>query len=393
MPKTKQAVEQAAQLKIYIPQLDRFEAKLLEWTAQDKFQAMVIKVMRYGAPIFEGCYGKSTNEYGVHMDTIFPIFSNTKPIIGTLFMILQEEGNLEMDDPVSRFLPEYDHGGWEKIHIWHLLTHTSGFTDGELEEYINEYVKDELKIKRPDDNSPQEDWKKYDDKIKKALGLPEDTDIWKALSLRVKLKRPPRDKSMSYCNHGYSVLTDVLCAAAGESIDSYAQRVLFEPLGMVDTHWILPKEKWGRVLGRNERCVGHGYINSEELYKSESGVGGLKSTVIDMSNFAQMILGEGRYNNQRILSPASVREMGKNQNETHINQWDAWGLGWNYRSTKVDDAGTLRSARSLEHGGWAGHRILVDREYGLSVIMYMGEYNDSYGDFGRINNMIVAALE
>ncbi len=395
MPKTKQAVEQAARLKLYIPQLDRLEERLLEWTAQDRFQALVVKAMRHGVPIFEGCYGTSTNEYGVHMDTIFSVASNTKPIIATLIMILLEEGRLELENPIKRFLPEYTGGGRENIQLWHFLTHTSGIVEDELQKGIDHYVKEELKIERPADNSPEEEWERYHLKIKEALELPEDygyNKVWETLALRIELKNKPHTV-MSYCNHGYQKLKEVICAVTGETIDSYAQRVLFNPLGMVDSHWILPKEKWGRVLGRNERCMGYGWINSEDNYTRESGAGGLKTTANDMSRFCEMILGEGRYNGQRILSPASVREMTKNYNTALTSHWDAWGLGWNYRGKKVDDAGVLRSERAVEHGGWAGHKFLVDPEYGLSVIAYMGEYSDSFGDWGRINNMIIAAME
>ena len=341
MPKTQQAVERAAELKIYLPQLDKLEEKLINWTEQERYQALVIRVNRYGTPIFEGCYGTSTNNSGVRTDTIFPVFSNSKIIIATLIMILLEDGCLKLEEPVFRFLPEFTGGGKENINIWHLLTHTSGLSgEGEVE-------------------------------------------------------HPPR-KVMMYNNYGYQTLKDIICAITGESIDAYAQRVLFGPLGMIDSHWILPKEKWGRVLGRNERCMGYGWINSEECYTSESGAGGLKTTVNDMISFCEMIRNKGRYNGHRVLSPASVFEMTKNHNPEFTNPFDSWGLGWNYRSTKVDNAGDLRSASSIEHGGWAGHRFLVDPEYGLTVVKYSGSYGEHDGElsiWGRISNMIIAACE
>lgn len=396
MPKTQQAVEQAAKLKLYIPQLDKLEERLLEWTEADRFQALVIKAMRYGVPIFEGTYGTSTNKYGVHMDTIFSVASNTKPIIATLIMILLEEGRLELENPIKRFIPEYDGGGRKNIQLWHFLTHTSGIIDDELYKSVDAYVKDELGVERPDDDSTEDDWNKYHEKIKQAMGLPEDYDygkVWDTISLHVELKNQPRSL-MSYCNHGYGMLKEVICAITGETIDAYAQRVLFNPLGMVDSHWILPKEKWDKVLGRNERCTGYGWINSEGNYSRESGAGGLKTTANDMSRFGEMILGEGSYNNQRILSPASIREMTKNYNTTFTNPWDSWGLGWNYRGIKVDDAGVLRSECAVEHGGWAGHKILIDPSHGVSVITYTGEYSENgFFDYGRINNMIIAALD
>ena len=341
MPKTRQAVEQAAQLKIYTPQLDRLEDKLNEWIEQERYQALVIKVNRYGVPIFEGCYGTSTNDSGVSLDTIFPVMSNSKLIISALIMTLLEGGYLKLEEPVFRFIPEYTGGGRENINIWHLLTHTSGLNDeGEI---LN----------------------------------------------------PPR-KVMLYCNYGYNKLRDIICAITGESIDNYAQRVLFGPLGMLDTHWVLPEHKWGRVLGRNEKCMGYDWINSESCFVNESGAGGLKSTVNDMIKFCEMILNKGRYENNRVLSPASVHEMTKNHNPEFENPFDSWGLGWNYRGTKVDNAGDLRSADAIEHGGWAGHRLLVDPVYGLTVVKYSGSYGEHDGElsiWGRISNMIIAACE
>ena len=404
MPKTRQAVEQAAQLKIYTPQLDKIEARLLEWTEQERYQALVIKAMRHGVPIFEGCYGTSTHEYGVQMDTIFPVASNTKPIIAALLFILLEDGRLELNDPIKKFIPEYDGGGKENIRIWHFLTHTSGIIDDQFYKTVDEYVKQELKIEHPGEDAEEKDWDEYNNKIKKALELPEDTDsrkVWNIISYKGgKVQHEPR-KVMSYCNHGYQVLKEVVCAASGESIDNYAQRVLFGPLGMCDTHWVLPEHKWGRTLGRNEKCTGYGWINSEGNYTSESGSGGLKTTANDMARFCEMILGGGKYNDKRVLSPAGVREMTDNYNNYLPGESDSWSLGWNYRGRKVDNEGVLRSPRAIEHGGWAGHRIMVDPERKISVILYFGEYDPAqnikaagmYDEFGRINNMIIAACE
>ncbi|MCL2097051.1 MAG: beta-lactamase family protein [Oscillospiraceae bacterium] len=393
MPKTKQAVEQAAQLKLYPAQLDVLEERLLEWIAQDKYQALVIRAARYGVPVFEGCYGTSTHEYGVKSDTIFPIFSCTKPITAALIFKLLEEGRLELSNYVSTFLPEYTGGGREKTNLAHLLTHTHG-VDDEFWKSADNYVKEELKVERPGENSTGEDWDKYNSDLRKAMGLPEDyKDVWDAVCLRVELKNTP-GKVMAYSNYGYDRLKEIICAITGESIDSYARRVLFEPLGMIDSHWVLPEEKWGRVLGRNERCMGYGYINSERCYKNEGGGNGLKTTVNDTANFCEMILNDGRFNGRRILSPASIRQMTSNYNTSLPNQWDSWALGWNYRGTKVDDAGVLRSPGSVEHGGWAGHKISIDGEQGLSVICYSGVYNDdSFYALGMINNMIIAACE
>ena len=392
MPKTKQAVEQAAKLKLYLPQLDALEERLLEWIEQDRYQACMIKVMRHGMPIFEGAYGTSTNESGVGLDTISPIFSSTKPVVATLIFILLEQGRLELEDKACKFLPEYTGGGRENTNLVHLLTHTHGY-DGDLDKAVDNYIKEELKIELPQDGWKDEDWQKYNSELKKALELPEDGSIWHAVRKRVDLVNQP-GKVMSYGNYGYDILRDIICAVTGGSIDEFAQRVLFGPLLMLDSHWTLPKEKYGRVLGRGERCVGHGWINSENCYNNQGGGTGLKTTVNDMSRFCEMILGNGKYNNRRIISPASIKQMNSNYNSSLPNPWDSWSLGWNYRGTKVDDGGVLRSSDSIEHGGWAGYKLLVDREHGLSAVCSIGQYDDdSFPGWGRIHNMIIAAFE
>lgn len=397
MSKTIQAVKMADTLKLHIPQLDRMEETLLDWTKRDEmFQALVIKATLGGIPIFEGVYGTNTKEGGVRIDTIFPVASNTKPIIAALLMILEEEGKLDLSEPVCRFLPEYVTNGRKIIQLWHFLTHTSGINDEELNCGSHTYIKERFGLEKPGDNPTEEEWNQYWSRVKQELELPADCEWNKmrdTLSLCVELKHKPREL-MLYCNHGYQKLKDVICRITGENIDTAAQRMLFEPLGMKDSYWVVPKEKWSRILGRNERCMGYPWINTEDNYTNESGSGGLKTTVGDMARFCEMILGEGRYNNHRILSPASIRAMTSNYNAALQNSWASWGLGWNYCGVKVDDTGMLCSKRALDHGGWAGHKILVDPEYGLSVICYSAVYNTSTAQyFTRINNMIIAAID
>lgn len=88
---------------------------------------------------------------------------------------------------------------------------------------------------------------------------------------------------------------------------------------------------------------------------------GLKTAVVDLCRFCDMVLSQGQLNGVNILSPASIREMSENHNFDMKNAWDTWGLGWNLRGRKKDDAGVLRSAVSLEHGGWVGSKVLCDQ--------------------------------
>lgn len=263
----------------------------------------------------------------------------------------------------------------------------------------------------PEDEASDEEWTAFKRAVHEKLGLtfdPECRDRLQDPNYIISLKLPvnygPRSH-MTYCNYGYQRLKDIIDAVTGEPIDQFAQRVLFHPLGMHDTYWRVPKEKWGRILGRNEKCMGFPWINSEASHQNESGSGGLKTTPNDITRFCQMILNGGELNGVRVLSKASVREMTANHNDGMSlkgnTDWSAWGLGWNIRCDKMDDSGCLRSPGCLDHGGWAGHKIFADPETGLVFAMYGGEYNPRdmkpgsrpFTWLGEVSNVLYSALD
>lgn len=411
MPITKQALENAATLGLRPERFQILEDMLHRYIEQDRIQALVVKATRHGFPIFEGTYGRNTKEYGVRMDTIFPVASNTKPIIATLLLILQEDGLLDLTEPVWHYLPEFHVGGRENICLWHFLTHTSGLRDEEIWPAMGEYAEKEMGLTPPpdDETTTHEEWVAFAKKVCAHLGIeydPEERDRLRdpeyIISLKLPVNNAPRSH-MTYCNYGYQRLKDVIDVVTGESIDDFAQRRLFHPLGMLDTYWRVPREKWPRILGRSDRCTGVPWINSENNYLNESGSGGLKTTVEDITRFMRMILGGGILDGVRILSKASVREMLTNQNNGVPSNGDvhysSWGLGWNIRGEKKDDVGNLRSPACLDHGGWAGAKIVCDPETGLTLAIYAGEYEylaenkEFFNYLGPITNVIYSAFD
>ena len=208
---------------------------------------------------------------------------------------------------------------------------------------------------------------------------------------------------MFYCNYGCQILKWIVDEITKEPIDSFAQKRLFNPLNMIDTHWRVPENKYGRILGRGERCEGYPYINSKQYYQSESGSGGLKTTVCDITNFGRMILNKGEFDGNRVLSGRSVEEMTRNHNgdvnfeKKAENIYAAWGLGWNIRCEKKDDTGLLRSANCIDHGGWAGTKFVVDPDFDLTAAIFTAEYKQDEiklpsAIYGNIMNVIYSAL-
>ena len=405
MPVVKNALDNAAMLGIRPGRLEVLENYLQKYFREDKRQAGIVKFCRYGTPVFEGFYGVSTKEYGLKPDTIFRVASITKPVISALLHILQEDGLVDLNDPVRRYLPEFEGGGREKIQVWHFLTHTSGIKEDEVYSAVDEYILKEFGLESPKDGSTHEDWQNYHRSVCQKMGLNPDapqndrlSDYGYVLSLKQPLLHAPRSH-MTYCNYGYQRLKNIIDAVTGEPIDTFARRVLFDPLAMPDTYWMLPENKWEKVLGRNERARGYPWINSKESFQDESGAGGIKSTVNDISNFMQMVLDKGVFNSNRILSKASIIQMGMNHNAgvpgSEDAEWSSWGLGWNYKNVKKDDTGMLRSASSLDHGGWAGTKIMLDPEFNVTAALFTAEYEepDVPPLYGPVINIFYSTLE
>jgi len=403
MPATKQAREDKS-LKIHLPQLERVDARLDMFLEEDQRQFIIVRAHRYGVPIYEYCGGVSTNDYGIKQDTISCVFSITKPVVAALTMKLLEDGLWDIYEPVGNYIDSFKGEGRDGICIWHLLTHTSGITDDGFAQHQLDFIEKEYGLTLPE-NASVEECRALEEQVREKMGIDKDTGYFGSCEVFLRSFKPEKEPGqlMSYNSLGYAYLGKLISRLSGMSIEDYGREALFDPLGMKDTHFILPKEKWPRVAGRNDKCTDYDYMNSERCFNNDNGGGGMKSTVIDMCRFGDMLLGGGTIDGARVLSPASVREMGIDHNYrlTATNPWDSWGLGFNVRSAKKDDAGVLRSAHSLEHGGWGGHKFMADPERGVTITMFTGEYRGDVftGDhpkprniFYIPNNMIIAAL-
>ncbi len=406
MPITKLALENLGVLGIRKERLEVLENLLQRFMKEDVRQAILIKVVKKGIPIFEGTYGRSSRDYGLKMDTIFQVCSISKPVIGTLLFMLQEDGLVDLADPVYKYLPEFNQGGREKICLWHFLTHTSGLMDDEIWNETKKYVVDELGMHEFKEDFTNEEVNAYFSEVREKLGiLPESkgrmADVEYVISLRLPIKKEPRSH-MTYFNYGFQRLKDVIEVASGESIDQYAKRKLFDPLGMQNTAWKLPKDLWHKVIGRFDEALASKWFNSDKNNENESGSGGMKTTIDDILKYQQMILNGGVYDGVRYLSKASLKLLSINHNQgvesNGSEEFSTWALAWNLKGNKKDDAGMLRSSTSIEHGGYAGTKILVDPEYDLAIACFSVEYerlvDEKYvGIMGKINNVIYAAFE
>jgi len=300
--------------------LRRLDGHFARYVDDGLLAGWLLTVTRHGKLVHVASYGNRDREAGlsVEPDTLWRIYSMTKPVTSVAAMMLYEEGAFELTDPVSKFIPSFKDmrvfvGGSdqrpvtvpaaEPVRIWHLLTHTSGLTYGF---HRSHPVDGMYRTAGFDLGSPP----KYT--------LAEACDRWAGLPL---LFEPGAEWN-------YSVSTDVLGrvveVASGQRLDEFFAQRLLGPLGMTDTAFYarpddLPRlaALYGRGIdGKAIRMDGMGRAaRSEPLMLS--GGGGLVSTAADYHRFTQFLLPSkdspaGELDGVRLLSPRTVAYMGRN---------------------------------------------------------------------------------
>ncbi len=317
--------------------------KLLQESLDNKWtNAVVALVVRNGSVAYYKSFGHDDidNRKPMPKDGIFRIASQTKAITSVAIMILYEEGKLLLDDPISKYIPEFKNPKvldkfYEKdttyttvpakreITVRDLLTHTSGISYAQIGEgELNSIY--------------------YKNKISCGLGLEMkllSTDIKKLGTLP--LLHQPGEKFTYGLN--VDVLGYLVEVLSGMSLDEFFQKRIFEPLGMKDTYFYLPSEKQSRLVnlylvstdGSLRKSPGYFEVNGERLkdYPKAKGIyfaggTGLSSTIWDYAIFLQMLLNDGEYNGSRILSRNGVRMMTMNQIGDLNNGLYKFGLGF-----------------------------------------------------------------
>jgi len=289
------------------------EKAVQELIDKKEYAGAITLVARNGKIVEWKTYGMQdlANNKPMEKDTIVRIYSMTKPITTVAAMMLNEEGKFQLDDPVSKYLPELKGlrvyvGPGDKteparreITIRDLMRHTSGFTYGLFgvsavdKMYLTKGVFD-----------PRTSLQQF---VSRLAALP--------------LKYQPGTK------FNYSVSTDVLGrvieVVSGQTLDAYFAEKIFKPLDMVDTGFYVPTEKVARFAVNYGPDLTHAeplkvvddpakspYLKSPAFL---SGGGGLGSTARDYARFCQMMLNGGELDGTRILKAETVAEMTKNQ--------------------------------------------------------------------------------
>jgi CubicO group peptidase (beta-lactamase class C family) len=342
--------------------LERIENWMQGYIDNGKSAGMLSLICRDGEIAQLSCrgYADIASASPMRPDTIFRIYSMTKPITSVALMTLMEQGRFELDDAAKRWIPAlgelevYQQGKIESdITIRQLLTHTAGFSYG--------FKPDEI----PLDKLYAKIWRQR---------LQDQTlqQLMQAL-LELPLLAQPGSRwhysvATDICGYLVELLTDMPLA-------DYLQQTIFDPLGMVDTAFEVSEEKIDRFatlygytpddpLAQLERNETSPYISaiSGIPVRLHSGGGGLTSTAPDYLRFAQMMLNRGELDGRRILEPATVDLMTRNHlpgrllplsfNGVAAGAYSGYGFGLGY-CINIDPANTA-AAGSLGDFAWGG---------------------------------------
>ena len=374
--------------------LERIDAMCQEAVSNGDLPGMVALVARRGKIVLHKAYGMADVQTGRAMKTndIFRIASQTKAITATAVMILWEEGRFQLDDPISKYIPEFkepqllesfdesdssftttaaDH----EITIRHLLTHTSGIGYGIIDN-------DERFTKFYQKAGIIDAWTTepitIEQNIKKLAKLP--------------IHHNPGEQ-FTY-SEGLDVLGYLIEIISGMPFDEFLRKRLFDPLGMDDTWFYLPNPKADRLVAVHHLVDGQWAKFSDARFDVDypingaktffAGGAGLSSTARDYAVFLQMFLNGGEYNGIRILSRTTVESILGNQTGNLFWEFPHkfYGLAFAVVTDQGETKGGEGSKGTFDWGGYFNTQYFADpveQTIGILLKQTQGPVNDETG--------------
>jgi len=362
--------------------LARIDQMCEQAVEEGNLPGIVSLVARNGKIVHWKAYGMANNPEGrkLKRDDIFRIASQTKAITSTAVMMLWEEGKFRLDDPVSKYIPEfknmqvlksfrYSDTTWtgepvrSEITIRQLLTHTSGIGYGAIdgdERFRMIFHKAGIVDAFTSENIT------ISENIKKLAKMP--------------LHHHPGE-NYTY-SEGLDVLGYLIEIVSGTPFDEFLKTHIFDPLGMNDTRFYLPEEKAGRLVAVQHKVNGKWEKFPADFYDADypikgaktffSGGGGLSSTVKDYATFLQMYLNGGEYNGTRLLSRKTVDIILNNQigNIWGENSDTKFGLAFAVLTKTGETKGGKGSEGTFDWGGYFNTQYFADpKENIIGIIM------------------------
>lgn len=368
----------AAEKPVFSPEgIAALEMKMASYVEEGRVKGIATRLIRDGEVISDFHTGIRRQADGapVEDDTIWRIYSMSKPITGVGLMILWEEGKFQLDDPITKYFPEFeglqvfkglDDAGNPILApvsrpptVQELMSHTAGFGYGLAQgNYVDDRFRELEVFQSPDAN----------EMIRRVATIP--------------LKHEPG------VTWDYSISVDIQGALierlSGQSLGEFLQARVFAPLGMVDTAFFVPEEKYDRfsdVWGPNPE-TGEltalpmpSFLYRKDTIAFEGGGHGLVGTLDDYARFTQMLAQGGTLNGAKVLRPETVKMMATNflpegvfigHNGTTADPSAGGGFGLDFAVILNEDEAYPKG--SFMWGGAAGTWFWVDPVNKISFV-------------------------
>ena len=329
--------------------LERIAPVMQRWVDNGKIPGALTMIAREGRLVHFEKFGTQdvASAEPIGFDTIFRIYSMTKPITSIAVMMLYEEGHFQLGAPISEFIPAfkdmqiYTEGGADivdaetEMTIKHLLTHTSGLIyGGDGDHPINQRYRDA--------NYYRGDLAYMASELGKIPLYHDPGTAW---------------------NYGMS--TDVLGylveVVSGLPFEEFLKTRIFNPLGMNDTAFSVPEEKADRYMTLYEpteegsiQVIENAPVSSGPLSFFHSGGAGLQSTAADYLRFCQMLLNDGELDGERLLGRKTVELIRVNHISDDWQPLERTGCGFGLGFAVITDVADTHSLGSLGTYSWGG---------------------------------------
>jgi CubicO group peptidase (beta-lactamase class C family) len=333
--------------------LERVQALCREAVACGEIPGLALAVARGEKLLLNEAWGRAgpSAEAPARPETVWLIASITKPVVCAGLCLLWERGELLLDDPVSRFLPEYDGADRRETTLFHLLTHSSGLPD---------MLPENVELRRA--HAPLSEFV--------------------ARACRTPLLFPP-GAAVSYQSAGIALAAAVIERVAGLPCREFLRREFFQPLGMESCALGWRPE----FAGRAAECILEGGQAPSDWdwnsrYWREFGApwGGMFATAAELARFMQMLLHGGASSGRRFFGRRTVERMTADHTLALLGPEAArqapsrWGLGW--RLPGGSERGwlpDLASAGAYGHIGATGTAAWNEPEQGLSFVFFSSQ--------------------
>jgi len=348
---------------IQADKLSAIDSVVVEEIEKGTFPGAVVLVGQGDKVLYHKSFGNEVIEPFIEPmtdDTIFDMASVSKPVgTATSILILWDQGKIDFEDKVGKYLPEFGVNGKEDVRLKHLLTHTSG-----LPAYTNAAeLKNQYGERCPD---------KVIEKICSFEAMNEPGETYR------------------YSCLGYITLAKIVEVVSGQAIDEFAREHIFEPLKMKHTGYNPPPE-WAKDIAATEIFDGQllrGFVHDPlaQLNGGISGNAGLFANAPDLSIYCRMVLNGGTYRGVRILSPEAVQLLTRRQSK---NRSYGFGFTTSYSWIKDEDA----VEQSISHLGYTGTAVVCDPKNDIYLIILANRVHpQDKGDIGPLRSRVAEII-